>query len=79
MPSMNHAFQGVISFVGNSEHHKQNGKGARMSAFFMAGFVKKYESGAIKPLFHARHGILLSRAETPSCYRKPCSAFLLLA
>jgi hypothetical protein len=26
-------FQGVISFAGNSAHHKQNGKGARMGAF----------------------------------------------
>jgi len=26
-------FQAVISFAGNSAHHKQNGKGARMGAF----------------------------------------------
>ena len=59
-------FQTVIFFIENSTHHKQSKKGARMSAFFMAGFVKKYDSGAIKPLFHARHGILLSRAPKPS-------------
>ena len=60
-------FQGVIFFVEDSGHHKQNGKGARMGAFFMTGFfVKKYDGGAIRPLFYARHGILLSRAATPS-------------
>ena len=46
-------FQAVISFAGNSEHHKQNGKGARMGAFFMAVFVKKYDRGAARPPFHA--------------------------
>jgi hypothetical protein len=42
-------FQTVIFFAENSDHHKQNGKGARMGAFFMAGFVKKYDSGAERP------------------------------
>jgi len=59
-------FQVVIFFTGNSGHHKQNGKGARMGAFFMAGFVTKYDSGAARPLSRTSHGIVLSRAETPS-------------
>ena len=44
-------FQSVIFFTENSGHHKQNGKGARMGAFFMAGFVTKYDSGAERPFF----------------------------
>ena len=59
-------FHPVIFFTGNSNHHKQNGKGARMGAFFMAGFVTKYDSGAARPLSRTSHGIVLSRAETPS-------------
>ena len=60
-------FQGVIFSAEDSNHHKQNGNGARMGAFFMTGFfVKKYDSGAIRPLFYARHGIVLSWAATPS-------------
>jgi hypothetical protein len=46
-------FQSVIFFVEDSNHHKQNGKSARMGAFFMTGFVKKYDSGAARPLFRA--------------------------
>ena len=46
-------FQVVIFFAENSDHHKQNGKSARMGAFFMAGFVKKCDSGASWPLFRA--------------------------
>ena len=59
-------FQPVISFAGDSEHHKQNRKGARMGAFLWLVFVKKYDSGAARPLSRANHGIVLSRAETPS-------------
>ena len=59
-------FQIVIFFAENSSHHKQNGKGARMGAFFVAGFVKRYDSGASRPLSRANHGIVLPRAETPS-------------
>ena len=59
-------FQLVIFFAENSDHHKQNKKGRPDGRFFMAGFVKKYDSGAARPLFRARHGILLSRAATPS-------------
>ena len=56
----------VIFFAEDSDHYKQNGKGARMGAFFMAGFVKDCDSGAARPLSRARHGIVLSRAATPS-------------
>ena len=42
-------FQPVIFFIENSLHHKQSKKGARMGAFFMAGFVKNCCSGAARP------------------------------
>ena len=58
--------QSVIFFAEDSDHYKQNGKGARMGAFFMAGFVKDCDSGAERLLSRASHGIVLSRAETPS-------------
>jgi hypothetical protein len=68
-------FQTVIFFAENSFHHKQNGKGARMGAFFMAGFVKKCDNGAARPLclwyssFTGSDALLLP---------EPCNAQLLL-
>lgn len=47
-------FQTVIFFAEDSDHHKQNGKSARMGAFFMAGFVTKCEAGAARPFFMLR-------------------------
>jgi len=64
-------FQNVIFFTENSRHHKQNGRGARMGAFFMAGFVKKCDNGAARPLFRPISGMLLSRAEKPTTFPKP--------
>lgn len=64
-------FHFVIFFTENSPHHKQNGKGARMGAFFMAGFVTKCDSGATRPLFRLISGMLLSRAEKPFPISKP--------
>jgi len=71
-------FHSVIFFTGNSDHHKQNGKSARMGAFFMAGFVTKCDSGAARLLLCPRYGILLSRAEKPTTFPKPWTRLPLL-
>ena len=71
-------FQTVIFFAENSDHHKQNGKSARMGAFFMAGFVKKCDNGAARPLFRPISGMLLSRAEKPTTLPKPWTKLPLL-
>ena len=71
-------FHPVIFFTENSFHHKQNGRSARMGAFFMAGFVKKCDNGAARPLFRPISGMLLSRAEKPTTFPKPWTKLPLL-
>ena len=71
-------FQFVIFFAENSSHHKRNGKSARMGAFFMAGFVKKCDSGAerppLRPLLWYSSCMGSDAPSTPSPWTRPPSS-----